>query len=142
MIITPEGQIAATLIPLALALFALFRWLDSKFDRVNDKFDRVNDRFDRVNDKFDRVDDQFNSVRNDTKVDIQNLDKKIERSDSKLSGEIKEVRQASETAHKEIIGRQGKMETTLATHTERFNTVQAQIKCVEDKVDSLSSKSS
>lgn len=135
MIITPEGQIAATLIPLALALFTLFRWLDSKFDRVND-------RFDRVNDKFDRVDDQFNSVRNDTKVDIQNLDKKIERSDTKLSSEIRDVRQASETAHKEIIGRQGKMETTLATHTERFNTVQAQIKCVEDKVDNLSSKSS
>ena len=133
MIITPEGQIAATLVPLALALFALFRWLDSKFDRIDGKFDRVNDKFDRVNDQFD-------SVRNDTKVDIQNLDNKIERSDSKLSGAIKEVRQASENSHKEIIGRQSKMETTLASHTERFNTLQAQIKCVEDKVDNLSSK--
>ena len=69
------------------------------------------------------------------------LDNKIERLDAKLSGDVKDVRQASENSHKEIIGRQGAMQTTLATHTERFSTVQAQIKCVEDKVDNLSRSS-
>ena len=55
-----------------------------------------------------------------------------------LSGEIKEVRQASETAHGEINRRLGSIETTLATHTERFNTVGARIDCIEDKIDKLS----
>ncbi len=129
MIITPEGQIAATLVPLALALFAPFRWLDGKFDRIDGKFDsarqETKDDIQNLDNKIDRSDSKLSG-------EIQNLDDKIVRSDSKLSAEINEVRQASENSRKEIIGRQSKMETTLATHTERFNTLQAQIKCVED----------
>ncbi|MCY4538501.1 MAG: hypothetical protein OXE52_09770 [Chloroflexi bacterium] len=72
---------------------------------------------------------------------IERLDAKLSGEvnslDTKLSGEIKEVRQASEAAHKEIIGRLGGIETTQATHTERFNTLGARIDCIEDKIDNL-----
>ena len=86
------------------------------------------------------------------------LDRKIDAVDAKLSGEIKEVRLASEAAHKEINGKLNAIEITQATHSERFNTVderfntvdarlnatdkrldsmQDQMNRVEDKVDKL-----
>ena len=65
------------------------------------------------------------------------LDGKIQSLDTKLSGEIKEVRLASENAHKEIISRLGEIEKVQATHTERFNTVDTRINCVDDKVDGI-----
>lgn len=65
------------------------------------------------------------------------LDGKIQSLDTKLSGEIKEVRLAFENAHKEIISRLGEIEKVQATHTERFNTVDTRINCVEDKVDRI-----
>lgn len=67
----------------------------------------------------------------------QLLVREIKSLDTKLSGEIKEVRQASETAHKEIISRLGDIEKVQATHTERFNTVDSRINCIEDKVDGI-----
>ncbi len=82
-----------------------------------------------------------------------------------LRSDIKEVRQASEKAHKEINEKLNAIEVTQATHSERFNTVdekfntmgerfsavderfnkvderfntvQTQIKSVDDKVDRL-----
>ena len=69
----------------------------------------------------------------------------------KLDARIEKVRESSETAHKEINGRLNAIEKTLATHSERFNTigerfntlderfntVQTQIQAVDDKVDRL-----
>ncbi len=86
------------------------------------------------------------------------LDRKIDAVDTKLSGEIKEVRQASEAAHKEINEKLNAIEVTQAIHSERFNTinerfnkvderfnkvdeqfktVKAQVKSLDDKVDRL-----
>ena len=75
----------------------------------------------------------------DSKMDRldMKLDGDVKSLDTKLSGEIKEVRSASENAHKEIIGSLGGIETTQATHTERFNTVGARMDCIEDKIDNL-----
>ena len=47
-----------------------------------------------------------------------------------LRGEIKEVRQASDTAHKEIQLRLGNVETQLAAIT-------ARVDCIDDKVDHI-----
>ncbi len=80
--------------------------------------------------------------------DIKNLDTKlsdeIKDLDTKLSGEIKEVRLASEAAHKEINEKLNAIEVTQARHSERFNTVDErfnsvniQIKTLDDKVDQL-----
>ena len=71
----------------------------------------------------------------DSKIERQGT--RIERLDTKLSGEIKEVRLASEAAHKQIIGGQAEIKTALAAHSERFNTVQTRIDCVEDKIDNI-----
>ena len=71
-----------------------------------------------------------------------------------LRSEIKEVRQASEAAHKEINVKLNAIERTQATHSERFNTiderfntidekfntVHVQIKNVDDKVDKLADR--
>ena len=64
-----------------------------------------------------------------------------------LRSEIKEVRQASEAAHKEINDKLNAIERTQATHSERFNTiderfntVHVQIKNVDDKVDKLADR--
>ncbi len=69
----------------------------------------------------------------------------------KLDAKIESVREASETAHKEINDKLNAIEITQATHSERFNTInerfntvderfnaiQTQIKSVDDKVDRL-----
>ena len=49
-----------------------------------------------------------------------------------LRTEIKEVRQASETAHGNIQTELGAVKTTLAAHTERLN-------CIEDKIAGIAS---
>ncbi len=49
-----------------------------------------------------------------------------------LRSEIKEVRQASETAHFTIQSELSNIKTTQAAHTER-------LKCIEDKIDSIAS---
>ena len=79
---------------------------------------------------FKWLDGKFDSFRLEIKFDIQSLD-------TKLSGEIKDVRLASETAHKEIQARLGNVETTLASHTEKFNTIGARMDCIEDKIDNI-----
>ena len=55
----------------------------------------------------------------------------------KLDGKIEKVRDASETAHKEIITRLGEIDKGQAIHSERFNTVDARMTCIEDKVDGV-----
>ena len=56
-----------------------------------------------------------------------------------LDGKIEGVRQASETAHKEIVATLGKIDKTQATHSERFNTVNTRMDCIEDKIDGIAS---
>ena len=79
------------------------------------------------------------------------LSGEIKSLDAKLSGDIKEVRLASEAAHKEINEKLNAIEVTQARHSERFNTmnerfnkvdeqfktVKAQVKSLDDKVDRL-----
>ena len=76
--------------------------------------------------------------------DMKKLSDDMTNLDTKLSGEIKEVRLASEAAHKEINEKLTAIQVTQATHSERFNTVNEQfnavkfhIKTVDDKVDQL-----
>ena len=82
----------------------------------------------KLDGKIDRVDSKLSD-------EIRSVDSKIDRVNSKLSSEIKEVRLASESAHKQILNRLGEIEKVQATHTERFNTVNARIDCIEDKID-------
>lgn len=72
----------------------------------------------------------------------------------KLDAKIEQVRDASETAHKEINDKLNAIVVKQATHSERFNTiderfntvderfntVRAQIKSVDDKVDKLGNR--
>ena len=90
--------------------------------------------------------------------EMKRLSDDITNLDTKLSGEIKEVRLASEAAHKEINEKLNAIEVTQARHSERFNTVnerfnkvdeqfnkvdeqfktvKAQVKSLDDKVDRL-----
>ena len=101
------------------AILATWWKLDSKIERLDSKIERQDSKIERFDSKIHR------------------LDNKIERLDTKLSGEIKEVRLASEAAHKQIIGGQAEIKTALAAHSERFNTVQTRINCVEDKIDNI-----
>ena len=57
----------------------------------------------------------------------------------KVDGKIEGVRQASDSAHKEILAKLGNIEKTQATHSERFNTVNTRIDCIEDKIDGIAS---
>ena len=61
------------------------------------------------------------------------LDRKIDAVDTKLSGEIKEVRLASEAAHKEINEKLNAIEVTQAIHSERFNTVNERFNKVDEQ---------
>ena len=101
------------------AIMATWWRLDSKIERLDSKIERQDSKIERFDNKMER------------------FDSKIERLDTKLSGEIKEVRLASEAAHKQIIGSLGEVRTTLAAHSERFNTVQTRIDCLEDKIDNI-----
>lgn len=103
-------------------LFGFWWKLDAKIDNVESK---LSDEIKGLDSKIDRVDSKLSG--------------EIRGVDSKLSGEIKEVRLASETAHKQILNRLGEIEKVQATHTERFNTVNARINCIEDKIDALAS---
>ena len=106
------------------ALFGFWWKLDSKMDRMDS----------RLTGKVDSLDSKLTG-----KVDSldSKLTGKVDSLDTKLTGEVKELRQASETAHNKIIGRLGGIETTQATHTERFNTIGARIDCIEDKIDNI-----
>ena len=102
----------------------------------------------RLSGEMKKLSDDIKNL--DTKLsdEIKDLDTKlsgeIKDLDTKLSGEIKEVRLASEAAHKEINEKLNAIEVTQARHSERFNTVDErfnsvniQIKTLDDKVDQL-----
>ena len=65
-------------------------------------------------------------IRRDLRREIKSLD-------TKLSGEIRAVRQASEVAHKEINEKLNAIEVTQAIHTERFNTINERFNTVDEK---------
>ena len=65
------------------------------------------------------------------------LDRKIDAVDTKLSGEIKEVRQASEAAHKEINEKLNAIEVTQAIHSERFNTINERFNKVDERFNKV-----
>ncbi len=52
---------------------------------------------------------------------------KIEHHDTKLSGEIKDVRLASEMAHKEIRADLADVKTQQAAHNERFKCIESHL---------------
>ena len=54
-----------------------------------------------------------------------------------LRAEIRDVRQASETAHKEIQTRLSSVETQLATITERVDCVNAFANRIDGKIDGI-----
>ena len=68
------------------------------------------------------------------------LDRKIDAVDTKLSGEIKEVRLASEAAHKEINEKLNGIQVTQATHSERFNTVNEQFNAVGERFNAVNER--
>ena len=114
--VDPNTVTIGAAVAMFAALFGFWWKLDSKMDRMDSKTDRMDSKMDRMDSK---------------------LTGRVDSLDSKLTGEVKEVRQASETAHNKIIGRLGGIETTQATHTERFNTIGARIDCIEDKIDNI-----
>ena len=61
------------------------------------------------------------------------MERKNDASIDKLSGEIKEVRLASEAAHKEINEKLTAIQVTQASHSERFNTVNEQFNGVSQQ---------
>lgn len=80
-----------------------------------------------------RLDSKINSL--DAKLTNQNKDL-----DARLSGEIKEVRQASEEAHKEIISRLNAVERTQATHSERFNTIGERFNTLDERFNAINER--
>ena len=73
----------------------------------------------------------------DAKMEI--LDAKIERVDIKLSGETTKVREASETAHKEIRADLADIKVEQGKHSERFNVIDLRSNCIDDKIDNIAS---
>ena len=65
--------------------------------------------------------------------DMKKLSDDMTNLDTKLSGEIKEVRLASEAAHKEINEKLTAIQVTQASHSERFNTVNEQFNGVSQQ---------
>ncbi len=57
-----------------------------------------------------------------------------------LRSEIKEVRQASERAHNGINEKLSAIEITLATHSERFNTIDERFNTVDEKFNTVDEK--
>ena len=55
------------------------------------------------------------------------LDAKIDANRREHSGEIKDVRVASEDAHKEINNRLGEIQIVQAAHTERFKCIESHL---------------
>ena len=55
----------------------------------------------------------------------------------KLDAKIESVREASETAHKEINNRLNAIEKTQATHSERFNTIDERFNTVDEKFNTV-----
>ena len=69
-------------------------------------------------------------IRRDLRQEIKESRQASETANSDLRQEIKETRQASETAHKDIQGRLNNVETQLAS-------LAARVDCVDDKIDSI-----
>ena len=55
----------------------------------------------------------------------------------KLDGKVEKVREASETAHKDIREDLGSIKIEQGKHSERFNTLEARIDCIDDKFDEM-----
>ena len=68
------------------------------------------------------------------------LSGEIKSLDTKLSGEIKEVRLASEAAHKEINEKLSAIEITQAIHSERFNTVNERFNKVDEQFKTVNER--
>ena len=54
-----------------------------------------------------------------------------------LRSEIKEVRQASEAAHKEINDKLNAIDKTQATHSEKFNTINERFNTVDERFNTV-----
>ena len=72
--------------------------------------------------------------------EMKKLSDDIKNLDTKLSGEIKEVRLASEAAHKEINEKLNAIEVTQARHSERFNTVNEQFNAVGERFNAVNER--
>ena len=69
-------------------------------------------------------------IRRDLRQEIKEARQASETAHNGLRQEIREVRQASETAHQDIQGRLSNVETQLAAVT-------ARVDCVDDKIDHI-----
>ena len=72
--------------------------------------------------------------------DMKKLSDDMTNLDTKLSGEIKEVRLASEAAHKEINEKLTAIQVTQASHSERFNTVNEQFNAVGERFNAVNER--
>ena len=71
------------------------------------------------------LDRKITNTRQELQTDIRLLDTKLSvREIKEVRGEVKEVRQASETAHKGILAQLTDIKVQQAAHTERFNCIE------------------
>ena len=71
------------------------------------------------------LDRKITGTRQELQTDIKSLD-------TKHSAEIKEVRLASENAHKDILAQLSDIRIQQATHTERFNCIEKHLNLSRD----------
>ena len=70
------------------------------------------------------LDRKLTNMRQELQTDIRLLDTKLSGEIKEVRGEVKEVRQASETAHKGILAQLTDIKVQQAAHTERFNCIE------------------
>ena len=70
------------------------------------------------------LDRKITNTRQELQTDIRLLDTKLSDEIKEVRGEVKEVRQASETAHKGILAQLTDIKVQQAAHTERFNCIE------------------
>ena len=70
------------------------------------------------------LDRKITNTRQELQTDIRLLDTKLSDEIKEVRGEVKEVRQASETAHKGILAHLTDIKVQQAAHTERFNCIE------------------
>ena len=70
------------------------------------------------------LDRKITNTRQELQTDIRLIDTKLSDEIKEVRGEVKEVRQASETAHKGILAQLTDIKVQQAAHTERFNCIE------------------